>query len=149
MRLGWRAKRISHSYVSWSEIKSTKTRANWLAIIKTQNWLNSGYKNYLLRCVWLQCLEMWKKTGIGRSFWLNKSMGVKLPPRICLGFSIVLLLSVVILWFAWNMTCNIDTPGSILLENRTVGEEDGWIGDRVAVDIYYEVSSILAIILLV
>jgi len=68
-------------------------------------------------------------------------MGVKLPPRICLGFSIVLVLSVVILWFAWNMTCSVPVPGSGLEGNRTNGLEtgDGWNGDRVTVEIYYEV----------
>ena len=73
-------------------------------------------------------------------------MGVKLPPRICLGFTIVLVLSVVILWFAWNMTCSVQVPGSIgLLDgNNSVKETiggDGWNGDRVTVDIYYEVGS--------
>jgi hypothetical protein len=34
-----------------------------------------------------------------------------MPPRICLGFVVVLVLSVLIIFFAWNMTCTVGPRG--------------------------------------
>ncbi|OXA63626.1 gamma-interferon-inducible lysosomal thiol reductase [Folsomia candida] len=67
-------------------------------------------------------------------------MGVKLPPRLCLGFIVVLILSLLVLLFAWNMTCSVDVePSSIAISDVTNRSHEGWSGDRVTVEIYYEV----------
>lgn len=71
-------------------------------------------------------------------------MGVKLPPRICLAFSGLIFLSLLILLFAWKLTCSVELEQDPRLLNFSQRDGNASLDpdldpERVRVEVHYEV----------